>query len=72
MKLDILTVTHLLEHAGVGQVEIARYVGHKVGTMAGDTYSEGGDRAGALGTAKRIRHSQDIEDAALVLANREG
>jgi len=56
---------------GVGQVEIARYVSHKVGTAAGDKYSKGGDSAGALATAKRISHSQDIEDAALVLANRE-
>jgi len=68
-RRNVITV---LERAGVGQVEIARYVGHKVGTMAGDTYSAGGDRAGALATAKQIRHSQDVEDAALVLANRGG
>lgn len=60
----------MLEHAGVGQVEIARYVGHKVGTMAGDTYSTGSAKKIALATAKSIRHSQSVEDAALSLANR--
>ena len=60
-----------LERAGVGQVEIARYVGHKVGTMAGDVYSEGGGRAGAITTAKSIRFSKEIEAASLVLAERK-
>jgi integrase len=65
-RRNVITV---LERAGVGQVEIARFVGHKVGTMAGDTYSAGGDRAGALATAKRIRFSKTVEQAAEVLAS---
>jgi integrase len=35
-RRNVITV---LEHARVDQVEIARFVGHKLGTLAGDTYS---------------------------------
>ncbi len=66
-RRNVITV---LEHAGVGQVEIARYVGHKVGTMVGDTYSTGSAKNIAHTTAKSIRHSKAVEDAALLLANR--
>jgi len=64
-RRNVITV---LEAAGVGQVPIARYVGHKVGTLAGDGYSAGGDTANALATAKNIRYSAEIEAAALLLA----
>lgn len=57
-----------LESAGVGQVPIARFVGHKVGTMAGDTYSAGGSIANALATSRKIRYGAKIEAAALALA----
>lgn len=60
-----------LEAAGVGQVPIARFVGHKVGTLAGDTYSAGGAKQNALETAKKVRYSAAIESAAEELANRK-
>lgn len=59
-----------LEHAEVYQVEIARHVGHKVGTMAGDTYSASGDKRGAIKTAKSIRYSKTTEDAVVSFVNR--
>jgi integrase len=65
-RRNVITV---LERAKVGQVEIARYVGHKVGTMAGDVYSSGGNRAGAIATSKAIRYFKTVEAAAEVLAN---
>ena len=64
-RRNVITV---LEAAGVGQVPIARYVGHRVGTLAGDGYSAGGDTANALATAKKIRYSAEVEAAALLLA----
>ena len=63
-------VITLLEAANVGQVAIARFVGHKVGTMAGDTYSAGGNIANAISTSNKIRYSPEIEAAALSLATR--
>lgn len=66
-RRNVITV---LERARVGQVEIARYVGHKVGTMAGDTYSGGGDRKGAVSTARKIKYSKAIEASAENLAQR--
>lgn len=67
-RRNVITV---LEAAGVGQVPIARFVGHKVGTLAGDTYSEGGAKANAIKTAKQVRYSTTIETAAEHLANRK-
>ena len=54
----------ILEAAGVGQVPISRYVGHKVGTLAGDTYSAGGARENSLETSRNIRYSSAVEAAA--------
>lgn len=65
-RRNVITV---LEAAGVGQVAIARFVGHKVGTMAADTYSAGGARANAIETAKKVRYSTATETAAKQLAN---
>ena len=65
-RRNVITV---LEAAGVGQVPIARFVGHKVGTLAGDGYSAGGNIANALATSKKIRYSPAIEAAALLLVN---
>lgn len=59
-----------LEAAGVGQVAIARFVGHKIGTMAGDTYSAGGTIANAVATSRKLRYGDVIEAAAISLANR--
>jgi integrase len=67
-RRNVITV---LEAGGVGQVPIARFVGHKVGTMAGDTYSAGGSKAGAVETGKKVRYSADIEAAATALASRQ-
>ncbi|MBI3532211.1 MAG: tyrosine-type recombinase/integrase [Burkholderiales bacterium] len=67
-RRNLITV---LEAAGVGQVAIARFVGHKVGTLAGDTYSEGGDKRRATDTAKNVRYSRKIEEVALRLAKRQ-
>lgn len=63
-------VVTVLERAKVDQVSIARFVGHKVGTLAADTYSDGGTEELALELASRIRFTRDIERAALALANR--
>jgi integrase len=57
-------VITILENAGVGQVPISRYVGHKVGTLAGDTYSAGGSRENSLETSRKIRFSVEVEAAA--------
>lgn len=64
------SVVTVLEHAGVGQVSIARFVGHKVGTLAADTYSDGGTKNLALEVASKIRYSPEVEKAALTLADR--
>ncbi|MHB1199532.1 MAG: DUF6538 domain-containing protein [Polaromonas sp.] len=66
-RRNVITV---LEAAGVGQVPINRFVGHKVGTLAGDTYSAGGSKVNAIATAKKIRYSAKVEAAALLLATR--
>ena len=60
-RRNVITV---LERASVGQVDIARYVGHKVSTMAGDVYSQGGAKEGAIKTARAIRFSEKVEEAA--------
>jgi integrase len=65
-RRNVITV---LENAGVGQVPINRYVGHKVGTLAADTYSEGGYRANSLKTSRKVRFGQLVEAAALLLAS---
>lgn len=54
----------ILEDAGVGQVAIARFVGHKVGTMAGDTYSAGVSKERSLETSRNVRYSAQVEGAA--------
>ena len=54
-----------LDAAGVGQVAIARFVGHKVGTLAGDTCSEDGSKANSLETSKRLRYCKKVEAAVL-------
>lgn len=64
-RRNVITV---LEAAGVGQVPIARFVGHKVGTLAADTYSAGGSKALALEVADKVRYSKAVEGVALALA----
>lgn len=65
-------VVTVLEAAGVGQVPIARFVGHKVGTLAGDTYSAGGAKENAVKTAEKISFGGKVENAALALAGVPG
>jgi integrase len=65
-------VATILEAAGVGQVPIARFVGQKVGTMAGDTYSAGGSKANSIETSKKVRYGAKIEAAAEALASAGG
>ncbi len=57
-----------LEAAGVGQVAIARFVGHKVGTLAADTYSAGGNRANALATAAVLKFAPEVMGGVALLA----
>lgn len=63
-RRNVITV---LENGGVGQVPISRYVGHKVGTLAGDTYSAGGSRENSLETSKKIRFSAEVESTTALL-----
>lgn len=62
------TVITVLERAHVSQVAIARFVGHKVGTLAADTYSDGGNEALAFDVAAKIVHAKPVISAALTLA----
>lgn len=61
-------VITLLERAKVGQVEIARFVGHKIRTMAGDTYSGGGDVKRSLEVSRSLKYSKNVEKAVSALA----
>jgi integrase len=60
-------VVTVLEAAGVGQVPIARFVGHKVGTLAGDTYSQGGAKQNAVKTSRKIKYTREVEAAVAAL-----
>lgn len=51
---------------------IARFVGHKVGTLAADTYSAGGSEKLALEVAAKVRHGKKVEAAAPALVRMEG
>lgn len=64
------TVVTTLERANVSQVSIARFVGHKVGTLAADSYSDGGDRKLALEVAGKVRYASAVEKAALEAVSR--
>lgn len=63
-RRNVITV---LEQAGVGQVAIARFVGHQVGTMAADVYSGGGNKANSLETSRKVTYGAKVEAAALAL-----
>jgi hypothetical protein len=39
-----------------------------VGTLAGDTYSEGGSKANSLETARKLRYGKKLEAAVVALA----
>lgn len=56
-------VIALLEQAGVGQVPMARFVGHKVATTPAGKDSAGGRKALALATAKRVAYGDSVEKA---------
>jgi integrase len=57
-RRNVITV---LERAKVGQVEIARYVGHNVGTLAADTYSGGADVERSLEVSRHILYDHKVE-----------
>lgn len=61
-------VATILEGAGLLQAESARFLGHKVGTLAADTY--GGPRAAswALEVSRKVQYSAAVEAAAVALA----
>ena len=52
LRRNVITV---LENAGVGQVPIARFVGRKARTMAGDAYSAGMAEKVAREVADKVR-----------------
>lgn len=60
-----------LEHAEVSQVALARFVGHKVGTLAADTYSAGASRAQSIATSRKLRYGDEVETAADRLSERQ-
>jgi integrase len=60
----------MLEHQDVRQVNISRYVGHKVGTLAADTYSAGGSKAQSIETSRKLVYGSKINKAAIALASR--
>lgn len=64
-------VITILEAAGVGQVSIARFVGHKVGTLAADTYSSGGSKTLALEVAREVRYGKGLEASAEALSEQK-
>jgi site-specific recombinase XerD len=66
-RRNVITV---LEAAGVGQVPINRFVGHKVGTLALDGYSAGGSKALSLEVAEKVRYSSKVERLAEQTARR--
>ena len=53
----------MLEHASVDPSNVARFVGHKLGTMAGDTYSAGASKDLAVQTARMVKHAKAAETA---------
>lgn len=57
-----------LEAARVDQVSTARFVGHKVGTLAADVYSQGGTKETAIETARSVSHGKKVLAAAAELA----
>lgn len=63
-------VTRVLEQAGLMQSEIARFVGHKVGTLAADTYAGPRQAAWALEVSKKVRYGAAVEERALVASER--
>jgi hypothetical protein len=54
-----------LEQGGVIQSAIARFVGHKVGTLAADTYSAGSSKKQAVETSRRVQYSREVEGVLL-------
>jgi integrase len=64
-------VCTILENAEVSPVNIARFVGHKVGTMAADVYSAGGNAERAIQTAKKVCYPRKVDAAALALVHHQ-
>ena len=54
-------VITVLEHASVPSQQVARFVGHKLGTMAGDTYSAGASKDLAVETGLESPRRYEVE-----------
>lgn len=63
-------VTTVLEAASVTQTAIARFVGHKVGTLAADGYAGQRLDEWARDLSRKVRYSPRVEAAALQVAKR--
>lgn len=61
-------VAGILEEAGFSQGELARFVGHKVGTLAADVYAGPRSATWALEASRNVRFAGPVEAAALALA----
>ena len=57
-----------LEQQNVRQVLISRFAGHKVGTLAADTYSSGGSKAQSVETSRHLVYGGGVDEAARALA----
>lgn len=53
-----------LERADATERQIARFIGHRVGTVSGDIYSGGSDNAQSLTTSKLVVYSDEVEEMA--------
>lgn len=66
--VSLLKVTNVLEDAGLTQAEIARFVGHKVSTLAADSYAGPRAPAWALEVSKKVPYASKFEEATLAAA----
>jgi integrase len=64
-------VTNVLEDAGLTHAEIARFVGHKVGTLAADSYAGPRAASWALEVSKKVRYTSEVEAWAMTAATPE-
>lgn len=64
LRRNAITV---MEEAMVGLVELARFVGHEVGTLAHDRYSTGATVARMIEVAAKVRFPVEVEAAAMAL-----
>jgi integrase len=63
-------ITQLENTKGIDWIKMARYVGHRVPTLAHSTYSGGSNRQTALEVARAIKYPKSVESAALAFLKR--